>query len=108
MINHFINNEFAPALNGEAFETLNPATNEPIETVAAGSAADVDAAVRAARAAFDEGPWPRMSASERARMLRRIGDLIEKHADEIGDVEIRDSGVPASQIKKGTIARAAQ
>jgi 5-carboxymethyl-2-hydroxymuconic-semialdehyde dehydrogenase len=64
--------------------------------------------VKAARQAFDQGPWPRLSAEERARALRRIGDLIEKHADEIADVEIEDTGVPTSQIKKGAIPRAAQ
>ena len=105
---HFINNRFVPPLEGETFETLNPATNQPITAVASGSAADVDAAVAAARKAFDEGPWPRMKAEERAAALRRIGELIEKHADEIADIEIMDSGVPASQIKKGAIPRAAQ
>ncbi|HLF88236.1 MAG TPA: 5-carboxymethyl-2-hydroxymuconate semialdehyde dehydrogenase [Anaerolineales bacterium] len=108
MIQHFINNQFVPPFEGETFETLNPATNEPITEVAAGSAADVDAAVKAARKAFDEGPWPRMKAADRAKALRRIGELIEKHADEVADIEIMDSGVPASQIKKGVIARSAQ
>lgn len=108
MINHFIDNAFVPSLDGETFETLNPANNKPITEVASGTVQDADRAVKAARQAFDEGPWPRLSAEERARALRRIGDLIEKHADEIADVEIEDTGVPTGQIKKGAIPRAAQ
>lgn len=108
MIGHFVANEFVQSLEGRSFETLNPTDNKAITTVAAGEAADADRAVKAARRAFDEGPWPRMPAKERARALRRIGDLIEKHAGEIADIEIEDTGVPASQIKKGAIPRAAQ
>lgn len=108
MIGHFIENEFVESSEGSTFETLNPTTNKAITTVAAGDAADADRAVKSARRAFDEGPWPRMPAEERARALRRIGELIEKHADEIADIEIEDTGVPTSQIKKGAIPRAAQ
>jgi 5-carboxymethyl-2-hydroxymuconic-semialdehyde dehydrogenase len=108
MVGHFIAKEFVESIEGRTFETLNPVDNKAITTVAAGEAADVDRAVKAARRAFDEGPWPRMPAEERARALRRIGDLIEKHAGEIADIEIEDTGVPASQIKKGAIPRAAQ
>ena len=108
LVDHFIDNEFVSALEGGLFETLNPANNQPVATVASGTAADVDRAVRAARAAFDQGPWPRLKAAERARALRRIGDLIEKYANKIAEVEIADTGVPVSQIKGGTIPRAAQ
>ena len=108
MVGHFVANEFVQSLEGRSFETLNPTDNKAITTVAAGEAADADRAVKAARRAFDEGPWPRMPAEERARALRRIGDLIERHAGEIADIEIEDTGVPASQIKKGAIPRAAQ
>lgn len=108
MVNHFIDNKFVPGLEGGRFETLNPANNQPITEVASGSAPDADRAVKAARAAFDQGPWPRLPAEERAKALRRIGDLIEKHADEIAEVEIADTGVPVSQIKKGAIPRAAE
>jgi 5-carboxymethyl-2-hydroxymuconic-semialdehyde dehydrogenase len=108
MVGHFINNEFVPSIEGRTFETLNPTDNKPITEVASGTAADADRAVKAARKAFDEGIWPRLPARERARALRRIGDLIEKHADEIADIEIMDTGVPTSQIKKGAIPRAAQ
>lgn len=107
MIHHFINNHFVASLGEETFETLNPATNRPLATVASGMPADVDRAVRAARAAFDEGPWPRLKPEARSKKLRQIADLIEKHADEIAEVEIADCGVPVKQIKGGAIPRAA-
>jgi phenylacetaldehyde dehydrogenase len=69
--------------------------------VAEADAADVDKAVRAARKAFDEGPWPRMSPSERGRLLWKLSDLIEKHAEELATLESLDNGKPL------TVARAA-
>jgi len=107
MLKHFINNEFVDAVEGGVFETLNPATNRPIADVASGTAADVDRAVQAARKAFDAGPWPRMAAEERARTLRRVADLILKHADAIAETEVEDTGIPVNQITKGAIPRAA-
>ncbi len=106
-IQHFINNEFVPSLTGGTFESLNPATNLPLAAVADGQPDDIDRAVQAARAAFDDGPWPRLTPEARARLLRRIADLIEKYADEIADREIADTGVPVKQIKGGAIPRAA-
>ena len=108
MINHFIDNQFVPSMEEETFPTLNPADNHIIDQVASGSTRDAERAVAAARRAFDSGPWPRLAAAERAKALRVIGDLIEKYADEIADIEIQDTGVPVSQIKKGAIPRAAQ
>ncbi|HLE55827.1 MAG TPA: aldehyde dehydrogenase family protein, partial [Rhodothermia bacterium] len=108
MIHHFINNQFVPSVDGKAFDTLNPTTNQPITQVASGAAEDVDRAVKSARKAFDEGPWPRMAAEERSKYLVRIGELIEKHADDIVDSEIEDTGIPISQVKKGAIPRAAK
>jgi 5-carboxymethyl-2-hydroxymuconic-semialdehyde dehydrogenase len=107
MIQHFINNQFVSSVSEETFATLNPATNKPLETVANGMPADVDRAVRAARAAFDSGPWAKMNPEARSRKLRKIADLIEKRADEIAEVEIADCGVPIKQIKGGAIPRAA-
>jgi len=106
-IQHFINNEFVPSLAGGTLECLNPATNLPLATVADGQADDIDRAVRAARQAFDNGPWPRLTPGARAKLLRRVADLIEQHADEIADREIADTGVPVKQIKSGAIPRAA-
>src|SRR5687767_7137590 len=106
-VKHFINNEYVDGLAGRTFETLNPATNQPIGIVAEGLAEDIDRAVKAARKAFDEGPWPRMRAEERSRILRRIADGIERYQGEIAAREVADTGVPISQISKGAIPRAA-
>src|SRR5262245_37025741 len=104
---HFIDGAFADAAQGGTFPTLNPATNATLAAVADGSAADVDAAVRAARRAFDEGPWPRLKATERAAALRRIAGAIREHAEEFVELECLDIGMPVSQMR-GLAARAAQ
>ncbi len=106
-VRHFINGEFVDGVDGETFASLNPATNDPFVQVAAGRAADVDRAVRAARKAFDEGPWPRMAPSARARVLQRIADLIEQQVAEIAQLETLDTGIPINQVRTGQIPRAA-
>ncbi len=97
----FINGQWVDAASGETFETPNPATGETLAQVAEGSAEDIDRAVKAARKAFDEGPWGRMTPSERGRLVWRIGDLILEYADELAQLESLDNGKPL------TIARAA-
>src|SRR5215813_15164218 len=72
----FINGQWSDAASGKTFGTPNPATGETLARVAEGDAEDIDRAVRAARRAFEEGPWGRMTASERGRIIWRIGDLI--------------------------------
>jgi 5-carboxymethyl-2-hydroxymuconic-semialdehyde dehydrogenase len=104
---HFIAGRFVEPAEGGTFTSLNPATNEPIADVADGSAADVDAAVQAARRAFDDGPWPRLKASDRAAALRRIAGAIREHAEEFVELECLDIGMPVSQMR-GLAARAAQ
>jgi 5-carboxymethyl-2-hydroxymuconic-semialdehyde dehydrogenase len=104
---HYIDGEFRDSAGGAAFETLNPATNEPIAQVADGGAAEVDAAVAAARRAFDDGPWPRLKASERAATLRRIATLLRKRAERFIELEVLDIGMPIAQMD-GLAARAAQ
>jgi 5-carboxymethyl-2-hydroxymuconic-semialdehyde dehydrogenase len=96
---HYINGQFRPGRAGRSFETLNPATNRSLTTVAEGLAEDIDDAVHAARAAFDKGPWPRMSTAERAHFLMRIADTIEAHADEIALLEVHDVGMPITQAR---------
>jgi 5-carboxymethyl-2-hydroxymuconic-semialdehyde dehydrogenase len=107
-IRHFINNEFVDAEAGGQFEILTPISNEPIGKVADGQPADIDKAVKAARKAFDHGPWPKMPINERVKKIQKIGDLIIKHADQIAELEIEDTGIPRRQITKGAIPRAAQ
>jgi 5-carboxymethyl-2-hydroxymuconic-semialdehyde dehydrogenase len=104
---HYIGGEFRPGRDGRTFETLNPATNEPIANVAEGLAADVELAVAAAREAFDRGPWPRMKTTERAAVLRRIAAAIRDHADDFVGLECLDIGMPISQMR-GLAARAAE
>jgi 5-carboxymethyl-2-hydroxymuconic-semialdehyde dehydrogenase len=106
-LKHFIGNQFVDSLAGETFEILTPMTNEVIGTCASGQSADVDRAVKAARAAFDSGVWSHMPGAERARKVRTIGDLILKHAAEIAELEIEDTGIPRSQISGRAIPRAA-
>jgi acyl-CoA reductase-like NAD-dependent aldehyde dehydrogenase len=88
------------AASGEVFQTINPATEEPVCTVARAGPEDVDRAVRAARAAFDGGPWPRMRAAERQKVLWRLGDLILEHADEIARLETLDNGKPIFESRQ--------
>ena len=90
-----INNRWVASVSGKTFATINPATGEEICQVAEADAADVNLAVKAARAAFDaKAPWRRMSAAERGRLLNRLADLIEKHADELAKLESLDNGKP--------------
>src|ERR1700735_1923035 len=90
----FINGQWADAASGKTFETPNPATGETLARVAEGDAEDIDRAVRAARKAFDDGPWSRMTPSERGRIIWRIGDLILEHAEELAQLESLDNGKP--------------
>ncbi|VAI85068.1 unnamed protein product [Triticum turgidum subsp. durum] len=92
-----INGKFVDAASGKTFPTLDPRTGEVIARVSEGDAEDVDRAVVAARKAFDEGPWPKMTAYERSRILLRFADLIEKHNDEIAALETWDNGKPYEQ-----------
>jgi 5-carboxymethyl-2-hydroxymuconic-semialdehyde dehydrogenase len=103
---HFVDGEFRSGIEGHTFETLNPSTNRAITQVAEGRAEDIGSAVKAARRAFDEGPWPRMSAKERAAYLVKIAELMESHGDDIAQLEVMDTGLPISQAK-GQAARAA-
>src|SRR5258707_1399390 len=77
-----IDGKWTDAVSGKTFPVYDPATGNELAHVAEADAADVDKAVRAARKAFDEGPWPRMSPSERGRILWKLADLIEKNAQQ--------------------------
>jgi phenylacetaldehyde dehydrogenase len=90
----FINGQWTDAASGKTFETPNPATGATLANVAEGDAEDIDRAVRAARTAFDEGPWGRITPSERGRIIWRIGDLILEHAEELAQLESLDNGKP--------------
>ena len=95
----FINGQWIPAQSGKTFDTLHPASEEVIAQIAEGDAADVDAAVRAAREALENGPWSKMSARERGRCLYRLADLIEEEKDELAALETLDNGKPISDAR---------
>ncbi len=92
----FIGGKWQDAVSNKTFPTINPATGEVICQVAEGDKADVDLAVKAARKAFESGPWPKMSAAERGRLLNKLADAIEEHKEELAALESLDNGKPYS------------
>ena len=89
-----IGGKWVEAVSGKRFETYNPATGEVLAQVAEGDQADIDLAVKAARKAFESGPWPRMSPSERGRLLWKLAELIDQHLEELAQLETLDNGKP--------------
>ena len=102
-IHHLINGRQVEGRN--YFETLNPATQEVLAEVAAGTAAEVNAAVAAAKAAFPA--WAARPATERAALMRKLGDLITLHVPELSETETRDCGQVIGQTRKNLVPRAA-
>ena len=98
----FIGGAWTPAADERRREVVDPSTGGRGRTVAEADAADVDAAVAAARAAFDDGPWRSMSGRERARVLHRVADLIRENADELVRLESLDVGKPISLCRPST------
>jgi phenylacetaldehyde dehydrogenase len=89
-----INGKWVDSASGKTFPTYNPATGDVLANVAEGDKEDIDRAVKAARAAFEKGPWAKISPSERGRMMWRLADLIEKHTEEFAQIESLDNGKP--------------
>ncbi|EIE18437.1 aldehyde dehydrogenase [Coccomyxa subellipsoidea C-169] len=87
-----INGKFEDASGGKTFETMDPRTGEPLMTVAEAQAEDVDRAVKAARQAFDHGPWPRMSGRQRGNIMHKLATLMEKNTEELATLESLDNG----------------
>src|SRR6202789_3658320 len=102
-----INNRWVNSQSGKTFATVNPTTGEEICQVAEADSADVDLAVKAARAAYEHGPWHKMSGRERGRLLLRLADLIEQNADELAGVESLDNGKPLAMAKAVDVAATA-
>jgi (Z)-2-((N-methylformamido)methylene)-5-hydroxybutyrolactone dehydrogenase len=88
----YIDGRFVDAAGGALFESHNPYLGEPWALIPLGAAEDVDRAVRAAHRAFTSGEWPRLTASQRGTLLRRLGDLVTQHARELAEIEVRDNG----------------
>ena len=102
-----INGKWVPSKSGKTFETLNPANEEVLALVAEADKADVDEAVKHARAAF-EGKWSTLSPHARTRYLLKIADLIEQHAEELAELETLDNGKPIFESKNIDIPGAAE
>ncbi len=103
-----IGGKWVAAKSGKTFETLNPANEEVLCLVAEGDKADVDEAVKHARKAFEEGKWATMGPHQRTRYLLKIADLIEKHAEELAELETLDNGKPIFESKNIDIPGAAE
>jgi 5-carboxymethyl-2-hydroxymuconic-semialdehyde dehydrogenase len=106
-IQHYINGQFVDSVGGATFDVLDPVSNRNYATAAAGQKEDIDLAVAAARAAFVNGPWPRMKPRERARVLNRIADAVEAQEARLAELETFDTGLPITQAK-GQALRAAE
>jgi acyl-CoA reductase-like NAD-dependent aldehyde dehydrogenase len=87
-----VSGEWVDALSGKTFESINPYTGRVWATAPEAGEKDVDRAVKAARKAFDEGPWGAMTGTERARLMRRLADLLAENAQELATVESTDNG----------------
>ena len=96
-----IDGDWVDSVSGKTFPSYDPSTGEVLATVAEGDKADIDLAVKAARKAFESGPWRKMSVSERGRLIWKLADLIEQHLEEFAFLESLDNGKPL------TISRAA-
>src|SRR5438874_2294470 len=103
----FINGGWRDASGGRTIEVVNPATEEVIAEVASAEQADVDAAVAAARAALD-GPWAKLSARERGRLVWKIGEKLMEKADEIARLETLHNGKPIFESRQIEVPAAAE
>ena len=90
----FINGEYISSASGKKIDVIDPSNGRVYHQVSAGNAEDIDKAVKAARAAFDDGPWPKMSGRERAAILRKMGDIINERVNELAKLEVQNNGKP--------------
>lgn len=101
-----IGGRWIPAASGETFAVENPAREDTLAHAAKGGAEDIDRAVMAARQAFEDGPWRRMNPSERGRLLWKLADSIEAHAEEFAQLESLDNGKPLAVARAADVALA--
>lgn len=94
---HFINGREIPSASGRTFATVDPATGEELAQVALGDATDIDRAVTAAGSAYERGVWGKIAPAARARLLRRLADLLMQASTDVGAIESRDTGKPIHQ-----------
>src|SRR5271166_595510 len=103
----FIGGKWVEAVSGKTFPSYNPATGEVMAQVAEGDHEDIDRAVKSARRAFESGSWPAMSASDRGRLIWKLGDLIEEHLEEFAQLESLDNGKPLAVARVADVPLAA-
>ncbi len=94
-----VNGKWVDSRSGKTFETINPATGEVITQIAQGDKEDVDLAVKSARKAFEEGPWSRMDARDRGKLLAKVAELVMKNAEELATIETMDNGKPITESR---------
>jgi acyl-CoA reductase-like NAD-dependent aldehyde dehydrogenase len=104
----FIGGQWVPATGNGRMDVIDPSTGTVVGSVASGDATDIDAAVTAARTAFESGPWPAMSGRERSRILAKVAVLIRENADELVRLESLDVGKPVSLCRAVDVATAAE
>ena len=98
----FIGGEWTEAASGATFESINPYTGRPWALIPRGGRDDVDRAVRAAQHAFTHGDWPKLTATQRGALLRKLADLIAPRARELAEIEVRDNGKLISEMSAQT------
>ncbi|MGC2724820.1 MAG: aldehyde dehydrogenase family protein, partial [Candidatus Acidiferrales bacterium] len=103
-----INGKWVDAASGKTFPTYNPATGEVLANIAEGDKEDINRAVKAARAAFDSGPWSKISPAERGKMMWRLADLIDQHREEFAQLESLDNGKPLKIARVADVPLAAE
>lgn len=99
----FINGQFVESASEKTFESYNPATGEVLATLYEAGPEDIDLAVKAARKAFDEGPWAKMGTAARSRLMYKLADLMEEHKDELAQLETLDNGKPIRETSAADI-----
>ncbi|USK72849.1 aldehyde dehydrogenase family protein [Peribacillus frigoritolerans] len=98
-----INGELVEAVSGKTFETLDPSNGKVLAVVSEAGPEDVDKAVKAARMAFDNGPWKKMSASERSRLIYKLADLMEEHKEALAQLDTLDNGKPIGETTNADV-----
>ncbi len=97
--NHFIDGRYVEPISGRWFDSVDPYRGEAWAKIPQGCAQDVDRAVAAARRAMEEGPWSKMTATERGKMMLRLADLVTRNADRLAEIEVRDNGKLMAEMR---------
>ncbi|TYR80849.1 aldehyde dehydrogenase family protein [Priestia megaterium] len=99
----YINGQWVDSVSGKTFQTVNPATGEKLADIAEANSEDIDRAVRAAREAFDNGPWTKLAAAERSRLIYKLADLMEENKLELAQLDTLDNGKPIRETSNADI-----